>query len=111
MVLVGLLIPAVLIGGAALAALVSVRRSTLLITAEGVEIRNYPQPPKSIPLARVACFEATPAFGNFSSLRPATGALVLTDGSRLPVRALSAPDAGHGIEALNARLATLRRTG
>ena len=40
---------------------------------------------------------------------PATAVLVLTDGSRLPVRSLSDPDAGVGVDALNARVAALRR--
>jgi hypothetical protein len=34
---------------------------------------------------------------------------VLTDGSRLPVRRIEAHDAGYGVEALNARIAELRR--
>ena len=53
-------------------------------------------------------FEDTEAVGNFSGLRPATAVLVLTDGSRLPVRSLSDPDAGVGVDALNARVAALR---
>jgi hypothetical protein len=73
-----------------------------------VEIRNYPQAAKLIPLAQVGGFEATPRVGNFSSLRPATGALVLTDGTRLPVRSLAVPDAGVGVDALNRRVEALR---
>ncbi len=111
MVLVLLGIPAALIGAAALAAVVSVRRSSLRITSAGVEIRNYPQALRLIPLAQVERFEATPPFGNFASLRPKTGMLVLTDGSRLPVRMLAAPDAGRGIDALNARVESLRHGG
>jgi hypothetical protein len=34
---------------------------------------------------------------------------VLIDGSRTPVRRLDAPDAGHGVDALNARLDALRK--
>jgi hypothetical protein len=90
---------------------VSVRRSSLRITSAGVEIRNYPQAPKLIPLVQVGHFEATPRVGNFSSLRPATAVLVLTDGSRVPVRTLTAPDAGHGIDALNQRVESIRRGG
>src|SRR5438105_14322665 len=105
------LIPAILIGAAALAAVVCVRCSSLRITGAGVEIRNYPQAPKLIPLERVERFEATTAVGNFSSLRPETGALVLTDGSRLPVRRLGAPEAGNGIDALNKRVESLRPGG
>jgi hypothetical protein len=37
--------------------------------------------------------------------------LVLTDGSRLPVRKLAAPEAGTGIDALNNRVKSLRRGG
>ena len=101
-------VPVILIALAALAAVVSVRSSTLRITGEGVEIRNYPQPAKLFPLEQVERFEATPPVGNFSSLRPKTGELVLTSGTRVPVRRLTAPDAGTGVDALNERLASLR---
>jgi hypothetical protein len=106
-VLIG--IPLILIGGAAIAAAVSVRRSWLRITTDGVELRNYPQPPKVIPLAQVDRFEATPPVGNLSSIRPKTAVLVLTDGTRIPVRRVDAPDAGYGVDALNARVEALRR--
>ena len=104
-----LLMPLVVIGVVALAAIVSVRFSSLRITGAGVEIRNYPQAPKLVPLSQVQGFEATVRAGNFASIRPATAVLVLTDGSRVPVRKIEAPDAGHGIDALNARIAQLRR--
>ena len=103
------LIPAVLIGAAAVAAVVSVRCSSLRITSAGVEIRNYPQAPKLIPLAQVERFEATTPFGNFSRIRPETGVLVLSDGSRLPARRIAAPGAGNGIDGLNQRVQSLRR--
>ena len=103
-----LAIPVLLIAAAAIAAFVSVRSSTLRITSAGVEIRNYPHPPKTVPLPDVAGFEEVQAVGNFRSLRPKTGVLVLTDGTRLAVRALSAPDAGSGVDALNARVDALR---
>lgn len=94
---------------AALVAAVFVRRSSLQITGAGVEIRNYPSAPVAIPLDRVAQFEATPRVGNFSSLRPPTAVLVLVDGSRLPVRTVTAPGAGSGVDALNARVDALRQ--
>jgi hypothetical protein len=100
--------PLVVIGIAALAAIISVRFSHLRITSAGVEFRNYPQPPKLVPLSQVERFEATVRAGNFASIRPATAVLVLTDGSRLPVRRIDAPDAGYGIDALNARVSQLR---
>jgi hypothetical protein len=103
--------PLVVIGVAALAAIVSVRGSSLRITSEGVEVRNYPQTPRLVPLSEVEHFEATARAGNFASLRPATAVLVLTDGSRLPVRRIEAPDAGYGVDALNARIGQLRRSG
>jgi hypothetical protein len=101
--------PFVVIGIAALAAIICVRCSSLRITSAGVEVRNYPQTPKLVPLSQVERFEATVPVGNFASLRPATAALVLTDGSRLPVRRIEARDAGYGIDALNARITQLRR--
>jgi hypothetical protein len=107
-VLVLVALPILLLGAAAVLAFFSVRRSTLHITAAGVEYRNYPQPPRSVPLAQVVRFEDAEAVGNFSSLRPATAVLVLTDGSRLPVRSLSDPEAGTGVDALNARVQMLR---
>jgi Bacterial PH domain len=104
-----LLMPFVIVVIAALAAIVSVRCSSLAITRDGVEVRNYPQAPKLVPLSQVDRFEEAARVGNFSSLRPATAVLVLTDGSRLPVRRIEARDAGNGVEALNARLSELRR--
>jgi hypothetical protein len=106
-----LLLPVALVVLVALVAALVVGRSTLHITTAGVEVRNYPQAPKMFALAEVRGFEATPRAGNFSSLRPATAALVLTDGSRVPVRKISAPDAGYGIDALNRRIDTLRSAG
>jgi hypothetical protein len=103
-----ILLPFVFVGIALVAAIVCVQLSWLRITSAGVELRNYPQAPKHIPLAQVGHFEATTATGNFKSIRPATGVLVLTDGSRVPVRKVAAPDAGYGVDALNARIDELR---
>src|SRR5262245_27792916 len=108
MLLVFVLIPVVLVGAAAIAAALSVARSSLRITSEGVEIHNYRQPEQVVPLARVDHFEPTPSVGNFSFLRPPTAALVLIDGSRIPVRRISDPEAGRGVDALNARVEELR---
>ena len=103
-----LLFPVALVVAVAVAAAVVVWRSSLRITSAGVEIHNYPQSPKLIPLAQVRYFEATPRVGNFASLRPATAVLVLTDGSRVAVRSVAAPEAGIGIDALNRRVESLR---
>lgn len=103
------LLPVAILVVVAIVALVSVRRSSLRITAAGVEIRNYPQPIHTVPLEQVTRFEVTVPVGNFPSMRPRTAVLVLTDGSRLPVRSLSDPEAGSGIDALNARVDSLRR--
>lgn len=103
-----ILLPFVFVGVALVAAIVCVQLSWLRITSAGVELRNYPQAPKLIPLAQVRHFEATTATGNFKSIRPATGVLVLADGSRVPVRKVAAPDAGYGVDALNARVESLR---
>ena len=105
-----LLFPFAVIMVVALAAVVVVQRSSLAITSEGVEIRNYPQVPKLVPLAQVRHFEETPRVGNFAFLRPPTAALVLVDGSRVPVRRVTAAGAGHGVEALNRRVDALRDT-
>jgi hypothetical protein len=107
-VLVLVVLPLIVLALAAGAAFVSVRNSTLRITEAGVEFRNYPSLPRTFPLADVARFEDAEATGNFASLRPATAVLVLRDGTRLAVRSLSAPDAGIGVDALNARVAALR---
>ena len=103
-----LVAPIVLVVVVAIVAFVFVARSSLQITSAGVEIRNYPQAAKLIPLAQVREFEATPRAGNFKSARPATAVLVLTDGSRVPVRKVAAPNAGTGIDALNRRIEALR---
>jgi hypothetical protein len=102
------ILPLIVLALAAGAAFVSVRGSTLRIDAAGVAFRNYPQAPQTVPLDRVVRFEEAQAVGNFASLRPATAVLVLTDGTRLPVRSITAPDAGVGVDALNARLDALR---
>jgi hypothetical protein len=107
-VVVVLLFPFALVVVAALAAVVVVARSSLHITSAGVEVRNYPQPPKLVPLAQVDHFEALPRVGNFSGLRPRTAVLVLADGSRVAVRKITAPDAGVGVEGLNQRVESLR---
>ena len=103
-----LLLPVILIGSAAVASFAFVRMSSLRITSAGVEIRNFPQAPRSIPLAKVDRFVPAERVGTFSGLRPATAVLLLNDGSRVPVRAVSAPDAGYGVDALNRRIADLR---
>jgi hypothetical protein len=103
------LLPIALVVGAAVAAYVSVRRSSLRITTAGVEVRNYRQPPRLVPLGEVARFEEPAPVGNFAGVKPKTGVLVLTDGSRIAVRSITEPDAGTGIDALNARLEAVRR--
>ncbi len=104
-----LLLPFILVIAAAVVAIATTRLSTLRISTDGVEIRNYPQAAKTIPLASVDHFEATPRVGNFSSLRPATAVPVRTDGTRLSARSVSAPDAGYGVDALNQRIAVLQK--
>jgi len=103
-----LMLPFIFVIGAVIAAVVCVRLSSLRITSAGVEVRNYPQAAKLIPLSEVANFEATTATGNFKSLRPKTSVLILTDGTRVPVRTISEPDAGIGVPALNKRVESLR---
>jgi hypothetical protein len=98
-----------LIGATAILAFVFVRLSTLSVTSAGVEVRNYPQDVRTIPLDEVERFVPTERVGWFSSVRPATAALLLTDGSRVPVRALRERSGAYGVDALNERLATLRR--
>ncbi len=110
-VVVLVLLPVVVLVVVAVLALVSVGRSSLHITAAGVEFRNYPQPTRAIPLAEVARFEDAVATGNLPSVKPRTGVLVLTDGTRLAVRSLRDPAVGIGIGALNARLEALRKQG
>ncbi len=109
LVLIVLVFPLVLIVLAALAAAVSVRKSALRITPDAVEIHNAGQPPHVVPLGTVDRFDEPTPVGAFKGLRPRTSVLVLRDGTRLPVRAIAEPDAGYGVEALNARLDALRR--
>jgi hypothetical protein len=103
-----ILLPVILVVVAAGAAFVTVRRSSLRITADGIEVRNYPDPPRVFPLDQVARFDEPTRVGFLSSLRPSTSVLVLMDGSRVPVRKASEPQAGIGVDALNQRLARLR---
>jgi hypothetical protein len=99
--------PVILIAGAALVSWLFVRRSSVRITSEGVEIRNYPQDIKVVPLDAVDRFVETERSGTFKSLRPATATLVLLDGTRVPVRSLG-DGAVFGVDALNDRVAALR---
>ena len=103
-------LPLALIGSAGLLSFVFVRLSSLRITSSEVEIRNYPQAAKAIPMARVDRFVPAERVGAFSFLRPATAVLVLTDGSRVATRAIGEPEAGYGIDALNRRVAALRES-
>jgi hypothetical protein len=105
------ILPIVLIAGAWLAARRSVRNSRLSLTATGIVIDNHRRPRILVPIVEAVRFEPTPSVGPFSGLRPQTCVLVRTDGTRLPVRTVAAPEAGIGIDALNARLATLQRSG
>jgi hypothetical protein len=103
-----ILLPVILIGSAAAASYAFVHFSSLRITSAGIEIRNYPQPAKVIPLERADRFVDAERVGNFAFLRPPTAVLLLTDGSRTPVRSVSDPEAGYGVGALNHRLGALR---
>ncbi len=107
--LFALILPIVLIAAAAIAATISIRNSSVRVTSAGVEVANYRQPVQQVPLAQVDHFEPPAPVGWLSSLRPKTGVLVCTDGSRIVVRNLTDPEAGRGIEALNDRLTQLRK--
>jgi hypothetical protein len=102
------LIPLILIGIVALMAAISISRSSVRITSDGVQINNYRQPPRTIPLAQADHFESPEPVGYMQFLRPPTAVLVCKDGTRLPVRSISEVEAGRGVPALNARLDQLR---
>jgi hypothetical protein len=103
------ILPLVLIAAAWIAARRSVRNSRLHLTPDGVIVENHRRPRVVVPIADADHFEPPTTTGPFSGLRPPTCVLVRTDGTRVPVRTIAAPEAGIGIDALNARLATLRR--
>ena len=105
------ILPLALIAAAWIAARISVRNSRLSLTRDGVVIENHRRPPIVVAIADADHFEPAPVVGLFSGLRPPTSVLVRTDGSRIPVRTIAAPEAGIGIDALNARLTTLRAAG
>ncbi len=102
------LLPLLLIAGAAAAAWISVARSSITLTAESVTVHNAGQEPTVVPLASVACFEGVEPVGFMTFVRPTTATLVLTDGTRVVVRNPTDPTAGRGADALNQRLAALR---
>jgi hypothetical protein len=110
-VLVGILVllPFVLLAVVAIFAVATVRRSSLRITEAAVVYRNYPEPERVVPLADVGSFDEPTRVGFLSSVRPRTVVLVLTDGSRIPVRTAAEPEAGVGVDALNDRLERVRR--
>jgi hypothetical protein len=103
-----IVLPLLLIAGAAAAAWISVARSSIELSADGVAVHNAGQTPTTVPLARVVCFEETQPVGFMTFVRPRTAVLVLTDGTRIVVRNPTDPHAGRGADALNARLAALR---
>jgi hypothetical protein len=100
--------PLVLIVIAIVLSFVFVRLSWVHITNAGVEVRNFPAAPFVVPLDQVERFVDTEPSGFLQSIRPATAALVRTDGSRVPVRRLHERGGAFGVEAMNARVATLR---
>jgi hypothetical protein len=110
-VLVGILVllPFVLLAVVAIVAVRTVRRSSIHITETGVEYRNYPDPVRVVPLAAVAHFDEPTRVGFLASVRPGTAVLVLTDGTRVPLRCNTDPAAGVGVDALNDRLERVRR--
>jgi hypothetical protein len=100
--------PLVLIAAVAIAAFVSVRFSTVCITRDGVEFRNYPQATTTIPLDDIDRFVETERVGWLSGVQPATAALVLNDGTRVPVRSIRDCSGAYGVDAMNARLGEVR---
>lgn len=101
-------LPLLLILAAWIAARVSVRGSRLEIAVEGVTVANHRRPRITVPLAEVERFEASARVGFLAGIRPPTCVLVRRDGARIPVRRIDAPGAGHGVEALNGRIRSLR---
>jgi hypothetical protein len=103
-----LLLPVVLIVGAFVVSYGAVYASKLCITTAGIELRNYPQPARVVPLDAVDRFLETPRVGVIAGLRPATAALAMRDGTRVPVRTVRDCSGAQGVDALNARLAQVR---
>jgi hypothetical protein len=103
------LLPVVLVVAAFVVSYGAVRASSLCITSHGIEFRNYPQPPRTVPLDDVERFVETERVGIIAGLRPATAALWMRDGSRVPIRSVRDCSGAHGVDALNARLADERR--
>jgi hypothetical protein len=104
-----LFLPLILIAAAFAVSHLFVRLSTLRITSEGIEIRNFPQAVKVVSLDDADRFVTTETSGTLSSIRPATATLVLTDGARVPVRSLVEAGGAYGVDELNRRLAHVRR--
>ena len=103
-----LLFPVVLIVGAFVVSYGAVHASRLCITTDGIEIRNYPQPARAVPLDEVERFVENERVGIIAGLRPATAALWMRDGTRVPVRTVRDCSGAYGVDALNARLAQVR---
>ena len=72
------------------------------------ERAGSPQPPRTVPLDDVERFVETERVGIIAGLRPATAALWMRDGSRVPIRSVRDCSGAHGVDALNARLAQVR---
>jgi hypothetical protein len=100
--------PLILVAVAAVVSFTVVRLSTVSITSAGVTFRNYPQPPRDVPLAQVDRFVPAERVGLFSVFRPETAVLVLRDGSRIHVRTIREQHGAYGVDALNQRLAQVR---
>lgn len=100
--------PLVFVVAAWAAARISVARSRLDISSEGARVANHRRPVVTVPLDEVDRFEPAPRTGLLAGLTPSTCVLIRRDGGRVPVRGVTAPGAGVGVDALNARLDALR---
>ena len=97
-----------LLGLVWLARLVVMRASSLVIESDGITIRNWPRRARRFPLSAVDRFDETAREGAWEQVRLVAGALILMDGTEVPVRSLGDPEVNRGVTGLNNRLIELR---
>jgi hypothetical protein len=99
----------VFVFASSIGAVVAKRFSTLSIDEHGVAVRNFPWHVRRFPLDAVDRFDQVEGERTRSRVRFTQAAILLRDGSRVPVYSVGDPALATGVTMLNNRLAEARR--